>query len=136
MERIVTSDRTKWLGIVLIALTGLLHMVETPEYMEEQRYIGVLFVVSVVGSAMALYGIWRDQMWGWMLGMVVAGGAFVAYILSRTVGLPRFRENSWSSFLEPTGLASLLVEGAFVLIAARLLMSGPEPVREELRASR
>jgi hypothetical protein len=136
MERIVTSDRTKWLGIVLIALTGLLHLVETPEYMEEQRYIGVLFVVSVVGSAMALYGIWRDQMWGWMLGMVVAGGAFVAYILSRTVGLPRFRENSWSSFLEPMGLASLLVEGAFVLIAARLLMSGPEPVREELRASR
>ena len=136
MERIVTSDRAKWLGIVLIALTGLLHLVETPEYMEEQRYIGVLFVMSVVGSAVALYGIWREQAWGWMLGMVVAGGAFVAYVLSRTVGLPRFRENSWSSFLEPMGLASLLVEGAFVLIAARVLMSGPEPLREEYRASR
>lgn len=131
MARIVTSDRTQWLGIALIILTGLLHAVETPEYMAEVRYIGVLFVLSALGSAVALYGIWQSQVWGWMLGTVVAGGAFVGYILSRTVGIPRFRENSWNSFLEPIGIASLLVEGAFVLIAARVLMSGQEPRREQ-----
>jgi hypothetical protein len=130
MVRVMDSDRTRWLGIVLIALTGLLHLVEAPEYLGEERYIGALFIASAVGSAIALYGIWRDQVWGWLLGIAVAGGAFVGYVLSRTVGLPRFREASWSQFLEPMGLLSLLVEGLFVVLALRVLTSTPEPERE------
>jgi hypothetical protein len=127
MTSLAVSDRTKWLGIIFIALTGLLHLVETPEYMEEERYIGVLFILSAVGSAAALYGIWRDQMWGWVLGTAVAGGAFVAYIVSRTVGLPSFHE---SEFFEPSGILSLLVEAAFVVVAARVLMASPTPAAE------
>ncbi len=130
MTSLAVPDRTKWLGIIFIALTGLLHLVETPEYMEEERYIGLLFILSAVGSAAALYGIWRDQMWGWVLGTAVAGGAFVAYIVSRTVGLPSFHE---SEFFEPSGIISLLVEAAFVVIAARVLMASSTPAAEGRR---
>jgi hypothetical protein len=130
MSSLAVSDRVKWAGIVLIALTGLLHLVETPEYMEEERYIGILFVLSAVGSAVSLWGIWRDRTWGWVLGTAVAGGAFVGYILSRTTGLPEFHE---SEFFEPSGIISLVVEGLFVVVAARVLMAGPVPVEERRR---
>jgi Kef-type K+ transport system membrane component KefB len=120
----------KWAGIVLIALTGLLHLVETPEYMGEERYIGVLFLLNAIGAAVALLGIWQDRAWGWVLGTAVAGGAFVAYILSRTIGLPAFHE---SELFEPSGVLSLLIEGGFVVVAARVLMAEPVPVEERRR---
>ncbi len=121
MSRIEAGTVQKAVGIALIAASGVIHLIETPEYLEEMRYIGVLFIISVVGALIASIGIARDQRWGWSLGLVVAGGSLTAYLLSRTVGLPGFRENTWEEFAEPIGLLSLLVEGGFVAIAAPLL---------------
>jgi hypothetical protein len=115
-----TSLRT-WAGIALIAATGLIHLFETPEYLGEMPYIGVLFALSVVGALIAAVGIYRGERWGWMLGVLVAGGSLVGYLLSRTVGLPLFRENTWEEFAEPVGLLSLLVEGLFLVVAANVL---------------
>jgi len=47
--------------------------------------------------------------------------AVVGYMLSRTVGLPSFREASWSQALEPMGVLSLIVEGLFVSVALPLI---------------
>lgn len=118
------SDRRRRAGIGLILATGLLHLVEAPEYYEEVKYIGILFVASMIGAAAAAYGIRRDDRRGWLLGLAVAGGPFVAYVLSRTVGLPAFREASWSEALEPMGVLSLIVEGAFVALALPLVNRG------------
>jgi hypothetical protein len=57
----------------------------------------------------ASYG--RNLGWGWALGALVAGGAFLIYIVSRTGGLPSLTE---AEFFEPMGVASLVVEGLFV----------------------
>jgi hypothetical protein len=122
--RVSVSDGQRWFGLGLILATGLLHLIEAPEYYDEVKYIGVLFVASMIGAAVAAYGIWRDERWGWLLGVAVAGGSFVAYLLSRTVGLPSFREASWSEALEPMGVLSLIVEGLFVGIAWPLLKGG------------
>ena len=51
----------------------------------------------------------------------MAGGAFMAYIESRTLGLPGLP--SWEPFTEPPGLASLVVEAAFVGVAAYVFTS-------------
>lgn len=115
-----TSNLT-WMGIALMGLTGLIHLVEAPEYFAEERYIGVLFLIATIGAAISLYGIWNEHDWGWFLGIIVAGGSVVAYLTSRTVGLPGFRENSWQDFLEPSGLFSLIVELLFCVIAIRFL---------------
>lgn len=104
-------------AVALIAITGLIHLVEAPEYLEEETYIGVLFVLNVLGAAATAYGLLKGERWAWPLGLLVAGGAFVAFILSRTIGLPSFKEDEW----EGLGLVSLLVEGAFVVIAAMAL---------------
>jgi hypothetical protein len=123
------SRGQRLVGLGLILATGLLHLVEAPEYYGEVKYVGALFVASMVGAAVAAYGIWRDERWGWLLGLAVAGGSFAGYVLSRTVGLPSFREASWSQALEPMGVLSLIVEGLFVGLSLPLLKVGLGAVR-------
>lgn len=122
-------------GLVTIALTGLLHLVEMPEYFGEQRYVGVLFGLSVAGAVAAMIGIMRREAWGWSLGTLVAIGCIAGYLLSRTVGLPSFRENSWSAFLEPMGLLSLAVEFAFLIVVSLRMRPETPTYRTEQRAA-
>lgn len=132
MEAIVAMERRQsqgasvsmtetWIGVALIALAGLIHLYEAPEYWGEVRYIGALFVVGAVGTGVAAVGMLRRERWGWLLGLVVAGAMAVAYVLSRSIGIPQFREASLDKFLEPVGFASLVVEVVFVLVALRAL---------------
>jgi hypothetical protein len=118
------SGGQRLVGLGLILPTGLLHLVEAPEYYSEVKYIGALFVASMVGAVVAAYGIWRDERWGWLLGVAVAGGSFAGDVLSRKVGLPAFREASWSQALEPMGVLSLIVEGLFVAGALSVASRG------------
>jgi hypothetical protein len=118
-----------WAGIVLISLTGIIHLVEAPEYFGEYgAFWGLSFVANFLGAVAAAYGIYRGQSWGWTLGILVAGGAFVAYLLSRTVGLPGLAS---SEFFETIGIASLVVEGLFVAFAARALSRAPQASSSE-----
>jgi len=107
-----------WTGIALIVITGLIHAIDAPSSYGDAPYKGILFVLNALGAIVAAYGIWRGERWGWALGIVVAGGAFVMYVISRTVGLPQLPVDDWG---EPIGIASLIVEVAFVVIAARAL---------------
>lgn len=116
MTRTVNRN-LRWLGIVLIIVTGLIHLAEGPEYLEESTVIGVLFFLNMAGAVVSAIGIYRgSRSWGWGLGLFVAGGAIVAYILSRTTGFLGFYDDEW---LEPLGIISLLVEAAFLVVAAR-----------------
>ncbi len=56
VERVESTTLRSWAGIGLIAATGLVHLVETPEYFGEMPYIGVLFALSVVGALIAAFG--------------------------------------------------------------------------------
>ncbi len=119
------SAPVKWGGIVLIVLVGLLHAFEAPEYFAKATSIGVLFVLNALGALVAAYGIWRSERWGWWLGALVAGGAFVLYTISRSSGMPGFHATEWA---KPTGLLSLLLEALFIiwtLWAARESATGP-----------
>ncbi|MBA3473031.1 MAG: hypothetical protein H0T57_07345 [Rubrobacter sp.] len=106
-------------GVVLISLVGLIHLLVTPEYFEFAAYLGLLMLANFVGSIVSAVGIYQGREWGWWLGVVIAGGAFLAYIESRTLGLPGLP--SWEPFTEPPGLISLVVEAAFVGVAAYVL---------------
>ena len=123
-----------WSGIVLIVLTGLVHLVEGPEYLEESTIIGVLFFINMAAAIVSAIGIYRgSRSWGWGLGVLVAGGALVAYVLSRTTGFLGFYDDAW---LEPSGIFSWLVEGLF-LITAVWVFRGLTPAHNELpRAKR
>lgn len=109
-----TSEILLGAAIVLILVTGLIHLVEAPENYEEAAYKGILFALNGIGALVAAVGIYRgSRTWGWGLGLVVAGGALVTYVISRTIGLPMIGvDDEW---LEPLGVLSLIVEVAFVV---------------------
>lgn len=111
------SKIVAWTGIVLILSIGLIHFIDTRAAFGDATYKGVLFALNGVGGLVAALGIARGaRSWGWGLGLLVAGGAFVGYFLSRTVGLPLLPAEP-DAWLEPLGITSFLAEGAFVLLA-------------------
>jgi hypothetical protein len=106
------SGRLVGAGISVIVIVGLIHLIDAPGDLQEAPYQGLLFLANVFGALLAAIGIYRGYRWGWNLGALVAGGAFVCYVISRTVGLPGLPvEEEW---LEPLGVLSLLVEGLFI----------------------
>jgi uncharacterized membrane protein YfcA len=106
------SDTLVGAGISLIVIVGLIHLINSPEDLVAGSYTGLLYLANFVGAITAAISIYRGRSWGWSLGALVAGGAFVAYVISRTVGLPGLPvEEEW---LEPLGLLSLMVEALFV----------------------
>jgi hypothetical protein len=100
-----------WIGILLIALEGLIHLLDAPDSFDDATYKGLLFVAVVIGAAVTSIGIYHGQRWGWSLGALTAGSAFIGYVISRTTGLPGLPVEEW---LEPLGVLSLLVEGLFI----------------------
>ena len=107
----LASQASSRAGASLIAAVGLIHLLEAPEELEEATYLGLLFLANFGGAVVAAIGIYRGHKWGWGLGVLLAGGAFVGYVISRTLGLPGMPVEEW---LEPLGVISMLVEGLFL----------------------
>ena len=105
-------------GVVLILLVGLIHLIDAPGSMTESTTKGLSFYANFVGAIVAAVGIFMHRTWGWALGILVAAGAFIGYIVSRTVGIFGLPPDVW---LEPIGIASLVVEALFIVVALRAL---------------
>ncbi len=120
-ERIMsTAPRIlSWVGITLILTTGLIHVLNAPDSWHEAAYKGGLFAANGLGAVVAAYGIYRGQRrWGWELGLLIAVGSMIGYVASRTVGLPHLPAEP-EAWLEPFGVASVIVEGVFVAVFLR-----------------
>ena len=112
-----TPTAVQGAAVALILVTGAIHFIDAPGSFGDATYKGVLFVANGIAALVAAYGIYRNErVWGWWLGLLVAGGALVSYVISRTIGLPGLEPDVW---LEPLGILSLLVEAAFVVLFAR-----------------
>lgn len=112
-----------WAGITLILITGLVHFAGVSDSFEEAPYKGVLFALNGIGTIIAAVGIFRHvKSWGWGLGLFIAAGAFLAYVASRTVGMPQLPAEP-DAWLEPAGVISLVAEGLFTLLALWVLSS-------------
>ena len=106
------------IAVVAIVATGLVHLATARDSFGEATYKGLLFVANGVGALVAAVGVYRDRAdWGWLLGALVAGGAFLGYVLSRTVGLPGLPAEPGAWF-EPLGVASLVAEAVFLIVFA------------------
>src|SRR5436309_16125710 len=93
---------------VLILAIGILHAVLVPEYLSEQAYVGVLFILTAIGAAVVAPWLWfRGGRLPWLLGGLIAVCTFVGFIASRTVGFRPSRRTR-----EVPGIVSLLLEAA------------------------
>jgi hypothetical protein len=96
---------------VAIALVGAIHLVLAPEQLKSEAYVGVLFIVGGLAALYVAVRLWmaRDR-FAWTLGALVAACMFAGFILSRTTGLPGFKEPEW----ELSGIVSLILEAGFI----------------------
>jgi hypothetical protein len=125
-KRSVSTRRTpegfRWAGVLLLLACALIHLISAPDHLEETTYVGVLFLANSVGALLAAFGIYRDRLWGWLLGALVAGGAFVMFLVSRLIGLPGYQEHvgMWigDSFGDRLGIPSLFVEAPLIVLSA------------------
>src|SRR5713101_5764816 len=112
-----TPTAVQGAGIALILVTGAIHFIDAPGSFGDATYKGLLFLANGIAAVVAAFGIYRgERTWGWGLGVLVAGGALVAYVVSRTMGLPGIVPDIW---LEPLGILSLMVEAAFIVLFAQ-----------------
>jgi hypothetical protein len=110
------SPTVKWLAIAAILGVGLIHLLEARDAFGDATYKGLLFVANGAGALIAAFGVYRNrQVVGWLLGLLIAGGAGLAYVASRTVGLPGLPAEP-DAWLEPMGVASLVCESLFVIL--------------------
>ena len=76
------------------------------------RFIGLIIVSLVLAEAL----IRTDDVRVWLMAGAVSAATMIGYAISRSTGLPGDDDEDIGNWLEPLGLASLLVEGFVVLL--------------------
>jgi hypothetical protein len=111
-------------GLVGVAL---IHVLDAHDTFVSTPYKGWLYVGLILGclgtAAMLVRGSDRRA---WLAALLLPLGAFLAFVYSRTVGLPGGADDI-GNWWEPLGLASLLVEGAVVALAGAVLRERTVP---------
>jgi hypothetical protein len=120
------SPTIRKLSAAALAAVGIIHLVLSPEYLSEQTYIGVLFIAGGLFLCALAVALWmRDNVPSWFLGALTMAAMGIGYILSRTTGLPGFKESEW----ELSGIVSLILEAGFVAAAVAALSRSGAPAR-------
>jgi hypothetical protein len=107
-------------GLLGIAVT---HVGELGDKLEEAavRYQAYLFIALIAGCvALALVARRAPERPWWTGVLAVSVLPFIAYVISRSVGLPGGQDDigAWG---EPAGIASLVFEAVTAIIAVRAL---------------
>jgi hypothetical protein len=117
-------------GIVGLAAIALIHLLDAVSKYGETRYIFFLYIVLMASTLTAAAVLLRvDSRSAWSLAVVATAATLIAYVLSRTTGLPQASQDigNWSDSL---GLASVFVEACTLLLSAyKLLTILPSPIR-------
>ena len=108
-------------GAAGILGVGLIHLLDVVDKFDETAYLGVLYLALIAACVVAArHLIVVGDRRSWLAAGGLAAATFVAYAVSRTVGLPASGDDI-GNWTEPLGLASLFVEGAVVALSAEVL---------------
>jgi hypothetical protein len=122
---IPTEDLTRAVGAVALAAVAIIHLVDLSDTLSETPLIGYGYYVL---AAVALFGAFMlmtvPDRWVWALVDLTAFGAVVAYVLSRTTGLPTdsLDIGNWNCSL---GIAAISTETLVVMMAMWQLQRPP-----------
>lgn len=110
------------------ALLGIFwtHAIGVADKLAEVLYLGfgytLILIVSVLCIVLLLMPSPTEQRWGWALGGLLALSTLVAYVLTRTTGLPQAGDDrgNWS---ESFAVWSTVAESAMIVLSAIALFS-------------
>lgn len=116
-HRLFTPRVSAWTGSLLILAIGVVHLLEISDGFATATYEGVLFIAMAAGAVVVAAALLRGLRGGWLVGSLLAGGAAVAYLASRTLGLPATEAEPLCTL----GVISLAFEALFIAIAVGAL---------------
>jgi hypothetical protein len=105
----LTRSPSQWCASFLLLVAAGTHIPLIQGHLEEAPYVGWLFIaLSVVCIALAVTVLFVDHVGVWLLSAAVCFAAVVAFLASRTVGLPQIGDDvgNWSDPLGPPAVAS------------------------------
>jgi hypothetical protein len=110
------------IGSMLCLAVGLIHIQDQGGFLGDQSPAWIAagyYVVEIVAGIAALL-LARQQLFGWVLGVGISAGPAIAYVLSRSVGLPGDSGDigNWGYTL---GTVSLVVEGLLLVLSVTAL---------------
>jgi Multicopper oxidase len=107
----------RYVAAAALLTAAAVHLAITGDHLEEATYIGILFILlSVALCVEAALIVNRDDRRVWLASALTCGLAFVAFVWSRSIGLPQIREDI-GGWTEPLGIVALFTEGLVVLFA-------------------
>ena len=107
------SKILRWLAIILIFETGLLHYMTAQPQFDKAPYLGYLAVANFVVSIASAVLIYFNKRIGWWLGLVLAVGSIIGFIVTRTIALPGLAVQQWNF---PYGIVGTITEVLFILL--------------------
>jgi hypothetical protein len=105
----LTRSPSQWCASFLLLVAAGTHIPLIQDHLEEAPYVGWLFIaLSVACIALAVTILFVDHVGVWLLSAAVCFAAVVAFLASRTIGLPQIRDDvgNWSDPLGPPAVAS------------------------------
>ena len=124
-------------GAVLCAFVVAIHVIDQGGLtaMADPPYKGYLFYALEIGGVLAaiLLITPRAGSSGWVLALGVSIGPASGYILSRSIGLPHYADDV-GNWMEPLGVASLVVEGLLFTAALTALIADHRVFAAQLHA--
>lgn len=108
--------RWRWPAAVCLAAIAAVHIDIAPEHLREAPYAGVLFIaLAAAALASAILLLTTNHPLAWAGAAALSLAALVAYLLSRSVGLPSLSDDI-GDWLNTLGVVSVLAEAAVILI--------------------
>jgi hypothetical protein len=123
LSRVVRDGIARTLAVVGLGGVALIHLLDAPGTFDDAPYKGWLYVALIVGCLGTAAALVRDSdPRAWTAAALLSSGAIVAYVVSRTIGLPQGADDigNWN---EPLGMASLFVEGTLLALCTAMLRS-------------
>ena len=116
VHAVIGDGIARAVAVVGLAGIALIHLLDAPGTFEGSAYKGWLYVGLITGCIVAgAVLIRRSDPRAWAAAAMLASGAIVAFVVSRTIGLPQGADDI-GNWAEPLGLASPFVEGALVAL--------------------
>jgi hypothetical protein len=122
----LTTSPAQWCASFLLLVAAGTHIPLIQDHLEEAPYVGWLFILlSVVCIALAVVILFVDSASVWLLSGAVCFAAVVAFLASRTIGLPQIGDDV-GNWTEPLGFPAVASEVLMVALAILHLRRAPQ----------
>jgi hypothetical protein len=117
LDRVPTESLARVLGAVALVALAIVHVLDLPGTLDETPLIAYGYLALIAACVFcAFLLLTTDDLRVWLIAAGIAAAAMIAYLLSRTTGLPTDDDDigNWVCLL---GIAALSTEATLLLLA-------------------